>query len=116
MVEKEDGQKVDARDVKNGSGGKKGHRAVNNRLKDVDGCGFGSVGGRNNECFEDVMSEVMKRSAEDDFLLNERKKERMDKERMETNLLLRKGEVFVRSKNKEIIDVNKDDELNDKMN
>ena len=118
VVEKGDGQKVDARDVKYGSGGKKGHRAVNNRLKDVDGCRLGSAVGRDNECFDDEMSEAIKRSEEDEFLMNERKKERMEMERMEKELISKEKETGCEGRKKrEVINVDEEDsDIDDTLN
>ena len=61
VVEQGGGRKFDNRNVKNGSGGKRGHWAKNNRLKDVDGCEAGFVGD-SDEHIDDPLMEAMKRS------------------------------------------------------
>ena len=119
VVERGDGLKMDARDVKNGSGGKKGHRAKNNRLKDADGCGFGAEGGSNDNLFKNAMNEALKRSADDEYLMNERKTEREEMERLETELLLKGKDTgcdFGGSKMKELINVDDDDDDDEKLN
>ena len=77
-----DGKLVDARDVKNGSGGKRGHRAKNNRLALEDN---GESDGDNNTIvvgtdkgYDDDVNEAVKRSLEDSFLGNLREIEEKD--------------------------------------
>ena len=84
------------------------------------GFGFGAEGGGNDDLFENAMNEALKRSADDEYLMNERKKERMEMERMETDLLSKekeKGHNFGGRKRKEVINVDNDnDEDDEKLN
>ena len=109
VVELGDGTKLDARDVKNGSGGKRGHRAKNNRLKDVDGSCAGSED-NGDKGIDDPLREAMKRSIDDEFLKNEREKERLAMEMIGDKLLKSTG-----SKEKKVIDVDKDDDKDEKL-
>ena len=83
VVKMPDGTLVgDARDVKSGSGGKRGHRAKNNRLALEDN---GESDGDNNTIgvgtdrgYDDDVNEAVKRSLEDSFLGNLREIEKKD--------------------------------------
>ena len=64
IVKGSDGRVLDARDVKNGSGGKRGHRVKNNRLSLDDSRGSGAKGG-DVATFDTQMEEAVKKSLEE---------------------------------------------------
>ena len=67
VVNGHNGTELDARDVRNGSGGKRGHRAKNNRLHNSDDHTSAVVASCKDKC-DDQVKEAVKRSLDDSFL------------------------------------------------
>ena len=75
VVNGHNGTELDARDVRNGGGGKRGHRAKNNRLHNSDDHTSAVVASCKDKC-DDQVKEAVKRSLDDSFVEGARDRER----------------------------------------
>ena len=122
IVKGSDGRVLDARDVKNGSGGKRGHRVKNNRLSLDDSRGSGAKGG-DVATFDTQMEEAVKKSLEEATLKNEREKERKELDvtqrqwvsKLEKDVELKKNKRKEKNDNEIFeLDISDDDEKKNK--
>ena len=122
IVKGSDGRVLDARDVKNGSGGKRGHRVKNNRLSLDDSRGSGAKGG-DVATFDTQMEEAVKKSLEEAALKNERENERKELDvaqrqwvsKLEKDVELKKNKRKEKNDNEILeLDISDDDEKKNK--
>lgn len=122
IVKFSDGRVLDARDVKNGSGGKRGHRVKNNRLSLDDSRGSGAKGG-DVATFDTQMEEAVKKSLEEATLKNERENERKELDvaqrqwvsKLEKDVELKKNKRKEKNENEVLeLDISDDDEKKNK--
>ena len=88
-----DGQELDAQEVKNGSGGKRGHRAKKNKLTLSET----SVSRPLAVDFDNQMQEALKQSLDDAFLASERKNEIVELENSQALFLSKNLDNFLRT-------------------